>query len=851
MRELYEAAKPGTSVQVALDHFLTHGCRSSKVAMHCFFAFSEKIGDATTAAGRRALQAVGSKAALGPALVRVMRAFPGDCMVQANACYLIGAIATDGELLFTLRESASMGLVLEMVRVLRICQDFDWSVEGMVETATSGTIYSPDECPLVRTALYALLNLIDPRVARSDPQGPVETAVRAGAVRLAVAAVSRVTVRASSDDETTAAMAVMLLGTLASTHCTRSGVGVEADETQLLRGEWRPATAHAAVLAGGGLEAIVAAMRAFDGRIKNVCGEQLFNIHCGDPMDEATCRARYQRWYDDDVKEGECLWVKMAEAANGDKWIMDAVYNEEKRPTWVPPYARAEQGAAGGAAGGAQTASPVPAPPPKHKAETKPKSKTEPTAEPKAKPKAKPKPPAAATTASSASPAGAALLALRVGHVVLINGLAGRPELNGHRGIVLDPPSSSNGRRAVHVMATGERVALLPERLSLDCPPPSAPLPSKSDLRVSDLVNLTTILADDGPRSMDACSEVCSELFRRANNAGRGSRGKQTRATLVRLPIAAILVQCLEVHTDEMAKCGASGEVPTGLMSLCYLVSMLPSQAACASGLPAALCTVLTALVDGKEAALEAAGRDDDYELYMDLEHDLALCLSMYAVPALSSFMVDAETNDCCESGAKAVCSAGGAAILVQLLKAASNAFADTLPRTIARTLQSAARAAVGSATSQLQRLVGNLVGRAFTEDGEDGDSQQDLALTMVFSQLSTSVKLLGFLADSAQGSEVVLASDAWNAIATFVDWYPDDENLVNHWQAFLAVLLKHQPERQSQLLVELVKNGLADPDDANGRDRPTARLVMNELVENHGEEIERASRHYYARKPR
>ena len=846
MRELYEAAKPGTSVQVALDHFLTHGSRSSDVAMLCFCAFGEKIGDATTAAGRRALQVVGGKAVLGPALVRVMRAFPGDCMVQANACHLIGAIATDSELLFALRENAGMGLVLEMVRVLRICQDFDWSVEGMAETGTSriGTDvlstpvqWDDHECPLVRTALWALLNLTDPRVARSDPQAPVEAAVRAGAVRLAVAAISRVTVRASSDDETTAAMAVMLLGTLASAHCARGGCGVNVDDTELPRGEWRVATAHAAVLAGGGLEAIVAVMRAFDGRLKGVCGEQLMNIHKGDPMDEATCRARYKRWYDDDVKEGDCLWVKMAEAANGDKWIMDAVFNEEKRPTWFPPYARPEQGAADGA----QTASSAPAPPPK----------------PKAEPKAKPKPPAAVTTASSASPAGAALLALRVGHVVRINGLAGRPELNGHRGIVLDPPSSSNGRRAVHVMATGERVALLPERLSLDCPPPSAPLPSESDLRASDLVNLTTVLAHDGPRSMDACSMVCSELFRRANSAGRGSRGKQIRATLARLPIAAILVQCLQVHANEMARCGASGEVPKGLMSLCYLVSRLPSQAASASGLPAALCTVLTALVDGQEAALEAADPSadggGDIERYMNLEHDLALCLSMYAVPALCSCVIDAETNDCCETGAKAVCSAGGADILVKLLKAASNAFADTLPRTTARTLQSAARAAGGRVTSQLMRLVGNVVGRAWAEDGEeeDGDTQQDLVLTMVFSQLSTSVKLLCFLADSAQGAEVVLASDAWNAIAEFVDWYPDDENLVDHWQAFLAVLLKHQPERQSQLLIEHLKNGLADPDDPNGRDRPTARLLMNELVENHGEEIDRASRHYYARNPR
>ena len=81
--------------------------------MLCFFAFGEKIGDATTAAGRRALQVVGGKAALGPALVGVMRAFSGDCMVQANACHLIGAIATDSELLFALRENAGMGLVLE------------------------------------------------------------------------------------------------------------------------------------------------------------------------------------------------------------------------------------------------------------------------------------------------------------------------------------------------------------------------------------------------------------------------------------------------------------------------------------------------------------------------------------------------------------------------------------------------------------------------------------------------------------------------------------------------------------------------------------------------------------------
>jgi hypothetical protein len=449
------------------------------------------------------------------------------------------------------------------------------------------------------------------------------------------------------------------------------------------------------------------------------------------------------------------------------------------------------------------------------------------------------------------------LLALRVGHVVRINGLIGRPELNGHRGIVIDPRSSSNGRWAVHVLATGERVALLPERLCLDCPPPSAPLPSESDLRASDLVNLTTVLADDGPRSMDACSMVCSELFRRANSARRGSRGEQIRATLARLPVAAILVQCLQVHANEMARCGASGEAPEGLVSLCLLVSSLPSQAASASGLPAALCTVLTALVDGQEAALEAADPSadggGDMERYMDLEHGLALCLSMYAVPALYSCVIDAETDECCETGAKAVCSAGGADILVRLLKAASNAFADTLPTTTGRALLSAARAAGGAVTSKLMRLVGNVVGRAWAKDGgeEDVDPQQDLALTMVFTQLSTSVKLLCFLADSAEGAEVVLASDAWNAIAGFVDLYPDDENLVGLLQMFLSMLLKHQPERQTQLLVEHLKNGLADPDDPNGRHRPTARLLMNELVENYGEEIDRASRRYYARNPR
>ena len=110
---------------------------------------------------------------------------------------------------------------------------------------------------------------------------------------------------------------------------------------------------------------------------------------------------------------------------------------------------------------------------------------------------------------------------------------------------------------------------------------------------------------------------------------------------------------------------------------------------------------------------------------------------------------------------------------------------------------------------------------------------------TMVFTCVCMSAKLLSFLADSGEsGSEAVLNAGGFDAFATIVDWYPKEEVLVNHWKDFLASLLKYQPKRQNELLVELVTEGLGRDDEDDTRMRPTAQMIMEHLFENHGDEL-------------
>ena len=108
----------------------------------------------------------------------------------------------------------------------------------------------------------------------------------------------------------------------------------------------------------------------------------------------------------------------------------------------------------------------------------------------------------------------------------------------------------------------------------------------------------------------------------------------------------------------------------------------------------------------------------------------------------------------------------------------------------------------------------------------------------MVFTTVCTSAKLLSFLADSGEsGSEAVLNAGGFDAFATIVDWYPKEKVLVDHWKDFLASLLKYQPERQQELICELMKEGLGGDDDT--RTRPTAQMIMDHLIENHGDYIQ------------
>jgi hypothetical protein len=420
---------------------------------------------------------------------------------------------------------------------------------------------------------------------------------------------------------------------------------------------------------------------------------------------------------------------------------------------------------------------------------------------------------------------------LRVGALVRVKGLNGRPELNGLCGVVVEP-RTANGRWPVHMLPSGARVALLAERLTIEAP--CSPSPSKSELEAqNELVSLVTLLAGHGPRCIRFCTQACGVLFRRASN---GLSAQTERASLARLPVAAVLSMCLEVHAMKIKLQVANWHVGECLTSICMLISKLPPRTVCQSRLPQVLCARLHEHIkhlDGERDAAFSGGDGPNADKSIDCESCLAIDLATTALPAIYSFVFD-EASDVHPDGAQALCAADGVAIVVRFLVSSSNAFADTLPTSLTRLADMSVR--------RFTSLISRTVERAFgpQEDGSDGDgqasAQQTMVLSLVFSQLRTSLKLLGALADSGPGADAVLAAGAFDASAIIVDWYPEDKPLVDRWKGFMSRLCEHRPARHSKLMVNLCSDGLKSEDES--LHRPTASLIIQHMVETHGDEI-------------
>ena len=410
---------------------------------------------------------------------------------------------------------------------------------------------------------------------------------------------------------------------------------------------------------------------------------------------------------------------------------------------------------------------------------------------------------------------------LRVGALVRVKGLNGRTDLNGLCGVVVEP-RTAKGRWPVHMLTSGACVALLAERLTIEVP--CSPPPSQRELEAqNELVSLVTLLARHGPRCIRFCTQACGVLLRRANN----DRSAQTeRASLARLPVAAVLSMCLEVHAVQIKLQVANWHMGKCLASICMLISKLPPQTVCQSRLPQVLCARLNDHIQHLDR--------EDAEGSLESESCLAIDLTTTALPAIYSFIFD-EASVVHPDGAQALCAAGGVAIVVRFLVASSKAFADTLPTSLIRLADMSVR--------RVTSLISQTVARALSplEDGSDGDdqssAQQTMMLSLVFSQLRTSLKLLGALADSGPGADAVLATDAFDASAAIVDWYPEDKPLVDWWKRFMSRLCEHRPKRHSELVANLCHDGLKHEDES--LHRPTARLIIRHLVDEHGDEID------------
>ena len=226
-----------------------------------------------------------------------------------------------------------------------------------------------------------------------------------------------------------------------------------------------------------------------------------------------------------------------------------------------------------------------------------------------------------------------------MGALVRVKGLNGHPELNGLCGVVVEP-RTANGRWPVHMLPSGARVALLAERLTIEAP--CSPSPSKSELEAqNELVSLVTLLARHGPRCIRFCTQACGVLLRRANN----DRSAQTeRASLARLPVAAVLSMCLEVHAVQIKLQVANWHMGKCLASICMLISKLPPQTVCQSRLPQVLCARLNDHIQHLDR--------EDAEGSLEGESCLAIDLTTTALPAILSCV-------CRNSNSRSVCLVG------------------------------------------------------------------------------------------------------------------------------------------------------------------------------------------------
>ena len=860
------------------------GPASADVALHsmkavhdiCDFDESGRLGPQQ----RAAYSAFASQRGFGPALVHIMNAFTTHSAIQASGCHLIASLGLC-ELLPCVTQA---GAIAAVVQSLRLAQQLDWK-----DTSDEG------DCPLPTLAMRALMECCNDRCAGADAGG----ALARGAENLCVAAISRAALRRSSDDEELAGLAIAPLLLMAQEGTAElDGVDSRADSSQLRPLPLRSLVGFHAVRDAGGVEAVVAAMRAFPA-LHKPGGEFLSNMLSIDPMGEEELLARYERG-------DKCIPSDINAAAGSDvEKIMRALSDTESLPDYVPPSSRpqARDNDPSGAPTPPRTSTaaapptqersrraarrttgsppspsspppvpppifdfsatvsppPPPAPPPtseqsfrfhigsapavRDTASCKLATRTliddssavftfsAPSASAISSTRTSPEPRSAPSVPPSALPtnaheAFAAAEVLRVGAVVRIEGLDGCTELNGHRGVVV-APITANGRWAVHVLALGTQVALRPERLRVDAP--CTPPPSERELTADlELVSLVTLLADHGPRCIRFCAEVCGALFRRALN---GRYASSESASLARLPIAAVLTMCLETHAVEIKRQVRDGQPGQCLTSISMLISKLPPQAACETGLPVALCARLHDYIELlEEESEEASGGDEPGPEY---ESSLALSLSTIAIPALYSLVIG-EDGNAYPGGAQAICAAGGAEIVVRFLEAASDGFADTLPTSLCRLADMSLRRVTSLISSTVKRAFGS------RNDGSGGDgdpsSQETMMLSLVFAQLRASLKLLAALADSGPGADAVLASGAFDASAAIVDWYPEERILVGLWKDVLCSLGEHRPKRYSKLLTQLCSDGLKGDDES--LHRPTAHLIIQHMVEHHGDEL-------------
>ena len=268
----------------------------------------------------------------GGSLVHVMDSFTKDCALQGYACQMIVNLGLANQL----KHVAKAGAIPALVRALRLAHAYDWSMSEMGRSDESGL--SDGDCRLPSVVCNALMQFCDRHVADSD----VHSVIKQGAPSLLVAAITRAVIRRSEDDEELAGLAMMVLLQLAM-HGATSVASTRHDTIEILPVHARDLAGFDAVRGAGGVQAAIAAMRAFPPLTVNV-GEFLQNIISIDPMDESIVEAKYNA--------GEpCLYTDINEAAGMDaKKVMHAIHHHGSMPSWTPPRYQAKSHADGGCA---------------------------------------------------------------------------------------------------------------------------------------------------------------------------------------------------------------------------------------------------------------------------------------------------------------------------------------------------------------------------------------------------------------------------------------------------------------------------------------------------------------------